>query len=178
MNLFFRLLRVRLLSRFRPRCSVLGPVRTPFRVLPTDLDVLRHVNNGVYLSLMDLARVDLMIRSGLLGPLRERGWYPVVAAETIRFRRSLELFQRFAVETRVVGWDERVFFVHQRFLRGDDVVAAAFVAARFLRRGGTVPPAEVLELAGLDPAPPTPPEWARRLARAQGGLPAEREREA
>ena len=71
----------------------LGPCVTPFRVLPTDRDVLMHVNNGVYLSMMDVARVDLMYRAGLMGKLATRRWYPVVVAESIQFRRSLELFQ-------------------------------------------------------------------------------------
>lgn len=172
MNLIFRLLWLLTVSRFRSRCSVTGPVRTPFRVLPSDLDVLRHVNNGVYLSLLDLARTDLMIRSGLMRPVRERGWYPVVTAESIRFRRSLTLFQRFHVETRVLGWDEKSFYIEQRFLRHDDVAATALVAGRFLGPDGSVAPADVVALAGVDPTPPDLPPWAATLAAAQQDLPA------
>jgi acyl-CoA thioesterase FadM len=171
-NLIVRLPWLLLVGRFRSRCGVLGPVRTPFRVMPTDLDVLRHVNNGVYLSLLDLARTDLMIRSRLLGPLRARRWFPVVTAESIRFRRPLTLFQRFQVETRVLGWDDRSFYIEQRFLRGDDVVAAALVAGRFLGPDGSVAPADVVALAGLEPVSPPLPEWAARLAAAQLDLPA------
>jgi len=49
------------------RASPLGSTdvgRMTFRVVPTDLDVLGHMNNGVYFSLMDLGRIDLMIRTG------------------------------------------------------------------------------------------------------------------
>ena len=167
MNLFLRLLWTRLVSRFRKPCSVFGPVRTPFRVWPTDLDVLRHVNNGVYFSLLDLARIDLLIRSGLAPGIEREGWYPVVAAETIRFRRSLTVFQRFDVETVVLGRDEKAIYVHQRVLRGDDEIASAVVAARFLRReGGTVTPDQVLDLTGHEAAPELP-DWARRLSEAQ-----------
>ena len=178
MNLLFRLLWTRVVSRFRSPCGPLGPVRTPFRVMPTDLDVLRHVNNGAYFSLLDLARADLLIRSGLLPRLLERGWFAVVSAESIRFRRSLRLFDRFVVETSVVGWDHRAVYIHHRFLRGDESVAVAFVAARFLRReGGDVAPAEILALTDAAeasdlPDPTALPEWARALAEAQGGMPA------
>ena len=34
--------------------------RIRLRVLPTDLDVLGHMNNGVYLSIFDLGRFDLL----------------------------------------------------------------------------------------------------------------------
>jgi acyl-CoA thioesterase FadM len=171
-NLVFRLLWLWLVARFRPGCPVLGPVRTPFRVLPTDLDVLRHVNNGVYLSLLDLARTDLLVRSGLGSRVRSEGWYPVVTAESIHFRRSLTVFQRFHVVTRVVGWDDTTIFLDQRFVRGDELVASALVAGRFLRRGGSITPAELLAVAGMAATqPPAMPEWARRVATAQSGLP-------
>jgi acyl-CoA thioesterase FadM len=160
MNLFLRLLLLLLTYRFRPRCEKLGPARKRFLVWPPDLDVLWHVNNGVYLSMLDVARVDWMLRSGMAGPLRQRGFYPVVAAETIRFRRSLQLFQTFEVETKVLGWDDKAFLVQHRFLRGEELVAEAVVRARFLkRRGGTVTCAELLEAIGVaEPSPPLP-DW-------------------
>jgi hypothetical protein len=40
-----------------------------------------------------------------LRELRKRRWYPVVAAQTIQFRRSLYPFKKFQVTTEVVGWD-------------------------------------------------------------------------
>ena len=163
MNLFFRLLWQALAARHRAPVPVLGPCRTPFRVLPTDLDVLRHVNNGVYLSLMDVARVDLMQRAGLAGPLRARGWYPVVVAESIQFRRSLGLFQRFEIETRVLGWDEKAFVVEQTFFRGDEAIAVALVRARFLARGGgSVAPDTIVRLVNPDtPQPQMSPAVAQ-----------------
>ena len=117
MNLFLRLLWLSLASRFRPACRLLDPCTTPFRVWPTDLDVLRHVNNGVYLSLCDLGRLDLMRRAGVWPKLLAAGLYPVIAAETVLFRKSLRLGERFRIQTRVLGWDERVFFVEHRFWR-------------------------------------------------------------
>jgi acyl-CoA thioesterase FadM len=169
--LIIRLLWVLLVARFRPRCDLLGPVRTPFRVVPTDLDVLRHVNNGVYLSFLDIARLDLLIRSGLFRRVRARGWYPVVTSESIRFRRPLTLFEKFHVETRVLGWDDRSVYVDQRFVRRGDVIASALVVGRFLHKGGSLPPERVLALADTDfsESPPLP-RWAARLAAAHRGL--------
>jgi acyl-CoA thioesterase FadM len=162
-NLFFRLLWLLFVSRRRSPVSPFGPCRTPFRVLPTDLDILRHVNNGVYLSLMDLARVDLMIRSGLAPRLRTRGWFPVVVAETIQFRRSLTLFQPFVIETRLLGWDDKAFLVAQRFVRGGESIATALVRARFLARtGGNVAPQDVLALVGESAVSPPLSEYAGR----------------
>lgn len=170
MNLFLRLLLLFLTAPFRPRCELLGPVRKRFIVWPPDLDVLFHVNNGVYLSMLDVARVDLLLRSGMARQLRRNGFYPVVAAETIRFRRSLQLFQIFDVETTVVAWDDKAFIIQHRFLRGEELVAEAIVRARFLRRGGgTVSSRELLDLVGRsEPSPPLPAwieAWNRENSR-------------
>lgn len=169
MNLFVRLLWLKLVGRFRPRSGLLGPVRTPFRVLPTDLDVLRHVNNGVYLSLLDVARMDLLERARLTRPMKRRGWFPVVTGESIGFRRPLTLFQRFEVVTRVVGWDRVSFYLHQQFVRGDHVIASALVVGRFLSADGSVPTSDVAALAGVEESPPLP-DWAARLGGDQERL--------
>ena len=103
MNLLLRLLWLLLTARRRQPASVLGPCESGFRVLPNDLDVLLHMNNGRYFSIMDLARVDLMARSNVWPKLKSRGWYPVVVRETMDFRRSLQLFDCYAVGTTVIG---------------------------------------------------------------------------
>jgi acyl-CoA thioesterase FadM len=162
MNLPLRLFWVIVAARFRTPVPALGPCITPFRCLPTDLDVLKHMNNGKYLSILDVARLDLMIRGRIAALLSRQGWYPVVAAETIRFRKSLQLFQSFLVETSVIGWDDKAFIVQQRFWRNDVCVAEAVVRARVLKRtGGSVAPEEVLRLAALATESAALPEWIR-----------------
>jgi acyl-CoA thioesterase FadM len=142
---------------------MLGPCRTSFWVWPNDLDLLWHMNNGSYFSLLDLARIDLMIRAGIFGQLNQRGWYPVVASETMLFRRSLKLFERFDVVTEVAGWDEQAILLTQRFERGGQFIGLALIRARFLKRsGGSVQPGELLQLANLPPESPAMPEWIAR----------------
>ncbi|PYY37806.1 thioesterase [Curtobacterium sp. MCJR17_055] len=168
MNLTFRLLLLTLRIRLsRRRLSLWDESRTPFRVTLTDLDPLRHVNNGKYLSLLDLGRLDLMLRSGFWQVVGARGWYPVVAAQTITYKRSLTLGQRFELRSRVLGVDERAVYMEQTFTRHGDVVARAVVQARFLRRtGGTVRPDELLAAAGGAPRDLTLPDWVSAWADA------------
>jgi len=98
----------------------------------------------------------------LVRRLWRRGLYPVVAAETIRFRRSLQLFQAFEVETVIIGWDDKAFIIQHRFLRGEELVAEAFVRSRFLRRkGGTVGSRELLDLVGRSEPSPALPAWVQ-----------------
>ena len=160
MNLFFRLLHTLTFSRFRTPVDIFSPCQTPFRCWPTDLDVLLHMNNGKYFSLMDLARVDLMIRAKLLKKLNQQGWYPVVVAETIRFKKSLKAFDSFVIETQVVGWDEKAILLQQQFLRKGEVVCQAHIRSRFLKKtGGSVSPQELLNLIGTEGPSPELAPW-------------------
>jgi acyl-ACP thioesterase len=73
MNLFFRLFWIIWAGHRRSKVAILGPCETPFRVLPNDLDLLLHMNNGRYFSIMDAARVDMMVRSGFWQQIQRLG---------------------------------------------------------------------------------------------------------
>jgi acyl-CoA thioesterase FadM len=164
MNLFLRLIYTLVAARLRAPLAVLDTGRVPMRVWPGDLDVLLHMNNGRYLTIMDLGRVDFMIRSGLLGKLRQRGWYPVVAALSITYRRPMTLWQRFEMTTRIAGWDDRWVYLQQEFHSGGKLVAAAMVKGAFRGPDGAVPIAALIELAGFTGQPPQIPPAAASLA--------------
>ncbi len=165
--MYLRLLHLWLVGRRRRRVSVMGPVSTPFRVWPTDLDLLRHVNNGTYLTIMDIGRLDLLARAGVAPRLAEQGWYPVVVAETITFKRSLTLFQRFDVVTTVIGWDEVSMFLQQDFLSDGTLVASGVIRGRFLGRDGArITPEQVLGLADEPVERPALPGWVTAWAAA------------
>ncbi len=144
-----------------------GVGRIRLTTLPTDIDVLQHMNNGRYLSLFDLGRWDLLTRTGLLGVMKERGWYAVVSSETVTFRRSLELWQRFDVESRLIGHDDRAVFMEHRAVIDGEVYARAIVRARMLRRsGGMVPHDEVFAAVGTPSGLPDIDEWIHEWAAA------------
>jgi acyl-CoA thioesterase FadM len=155
MNLLIRLFLLLLTVKQRSPAPPLGPCISTFRVWPNDLDVLRHMNNGRYFSILDLARVDLMARSGLWAKLKLAGWYPVVVHESMTFRRSLKVFDRYTVRSTVIGWDEKHMVIEQAFHLGEVEVALAIVKARFLKRtGGSVPTSELLRMAEVTTSSP------------------------
>lgn len=155
-----------------PGRGLLEPSVTRMRVRPGDLDLYLHVNNGVYLQMMDIARTHLIADLDGIRPLAAQGWYPVVAASTMTYRRSLTLGQRFTVTSRVLGWDPRVVYLEQVFARPDadgDHVARGVVAGRFLARdGGRVPAPDVAALFGHDGPSPELPEDVLAWANAVG----------
>ena len=166
---FTRKIRISLTARRREPLDIHDVSIVRDRVWPTDLDELRHMNNGVYLSLLDHARLDLLLRSGAWRRLRGTKVYPVVTAQSIAYRKSLELGQRFQIETRIVGYDDRAVYIEQRVVAKGEVYARAFVQGRFLRdAGGVVPIQEVGDIVGVVtaelPAPAWLSEWSANVS--------------
>src|SRR5262245_38207917 len=140
MDLWFRLIWMAIALVWRRRLDPRRDVsRLTFRVLPTDLDLNGHMNNGRYLTIMDLGRLDHVLRSGLWRPIWRNGWAPMLGSAAIRFRRELRLFQRFTLETRIAAWSdttavmEQTFFVASGRHKGQ-VAARALVRAGFYDR--------------------------------------------
>ena len=147
-------------SHWGARYSVHDVGRLTLRVLPTDLDVNNHVNNGVYFSLMDLGRFDLLHRSGAWATMMKNGYYPVVASETITFRKSLAPWQRYVLESKIVGYDDKAVYLDQRFVVDGEIFAQGFIRGRFLKKsGGTVSLDELAQVLGVDVSMVALPEW-------------------
>lgn len=145
--------------------------RIRLTTLPTDLDVLRHMNNGRYLSLFDLGRWDLLTRTGMAEAMKTHGWYGVVVAETITFRKSLEPWQRFDVESRLIGHDDKAIYLEHRAVVDGEVYARAIIRSRMLKRsGGTLSHEELFAAVGRPEGIPEIDQWVADWA-ASSALP-------
>jgi YbgC/YbaW family acyl-CoA thioester hydrolase len=177
---YLRMLRIQLAARRGPKLGLHDVAIRRERVWLTDIDELRHMNNSVYLGLLDHARLDLLLRSGAWKLMRHAGVYPVVTMQTISYRKSLELGDRYEIQTRIAGYDERQVYIEQRFVRDGEVTAVAFIAGRFLRdravagRSGVVTMAELGEVTGVDVSALGIPDWMADWAAATR-LPSTRE---
>lgn len=153
MNLYFRFVWL-LVSRLfiKQPISVFDKCRTRFRVNPLDLDLNFHMNNGRYFSIMDLGRFDLMLKSQTFWLLAKKGCFPVVSSQSIRFKKSLGLFDGFDLITEIEAWDDTDFYINQTFVKDGLVYAEGLVKGRFLRRGdnGSVTSDELFTLIGVD----------------------------
>ncbi len=159
MNLLFRLLKTILLYLLRPtRRGILAESVVRYRVWPNDLDTNLHMNNGRYLTLMDLGRLDLLLHNGAVPIVLKNKWYPVLAGTQIRFRRPLNLFQKFEIRTRIVTWDAKWVYLEQKISRRGDLALQAFLKGVFVGPKGSVPFPDLLALLGVREAPPAMPE--------------------
>ena len=150
MLLFFRAILTFLQSRFRSRIGPLDSSTVRFTALPHDCDLNFHLNAGRFVSFMDIARVELMGRMRVLVPLLRRGWRPVMGGCTVTYRRSVMPFERFTIQTRVMAWDEKWFYIEHLVHRRDGSLAATGIMRTLLRgREASVPTRDVLALMGI-----------------------------
>lgn len=157
MNLYLRLLKLLLRLPFVRRKALLDGGRLAFRVWPNDCDLNLHLNNGRYLTFMDLGRVHLLAQIGMLGELWRRRWTPVLSAAEISFIRPIAPLQKFDLVTRLLTWDEKYFYMEQRFVAGGRLCAVALVKGLFLHRRERVESRAVLAALQVDlPAPDMP----------------------
>jgi acyl-CoA thioesterase FadM len=152
MNLVFRMLYVLIQSMFRERLDAGNFVsQLSLRVLPNDLDINFHMNNGRYLTICDLNRVDLFARSGLLKAMFKRNWIPVIAEHTMIYKKPLGMFEHFDVRLEVTHWDQKYFYMKHTFSNGERIVAeGTSKGCVYARKLGVISPADAIAAVEQD----------------------------
>ena len=154
-----RALTTRLSPALRPSLIVM-------RVWPNDLDTNAHMNNGRYLTLMDLGRFDLMTQCGLVGVVLRQRWFPIAGGVMVRFERPLHAFEKITLKSSILGWDDKWLYFRHDILTGDTRAARATTRGLFRTRGQSVPTADLLDAMNYDGAPMPPPDSVRQWVRA------------
>ncbi|XP_076822226.1 protein THEM6-like [Clavelina lepadiformis] len=85
-------------------------------VMPSDIDILGHMNNSRYLLKADYARTYYFAHFGKTKDYVRTGHFPLVTASTVRYRKSLEIFQPFKIKTKLVHWDDESIYLEQRYV--------------------------------------------------------------
>ena len=167
MRLRFRLLFLMISSFWKNPIGILDEFVLNLRVFPNDIDITK-ISNDRYLALMDLGRMDIAFRLGLMKSMFKNKWGPLTTFNTIRFRYPLIAFQKYQLRTRIVWWDDKTFYYKQVFERKGRVVATGYVYTTFIGPNGSVPPSEVLAELGLSLTKPNEPVIVSKLREIEG----------
>jgi len=162
MRLRLRLLLLFLSSFWKKPMGLLDESVLNLRVLPNDVDITK-ITDDRYIALMDLGRMSIIFRTGLLRSMLKNNWGPLVTFANIRFRYPLKMFQKYQLKTRIVWWDDTTFYFKQVFERKGRVVATGYVYATLLRSSGPVSSDEILAETGQSVTKPSEPEIVAKL---------------
>lgn len=159
MNLWFRLLYMLCRRPWRKPAHGLATTVVRMRVWPLDLDLNRHVTNGRYFTLADVARMDFVLRTGAFRVALRNKALPIVGDTWGKFRRELKVFEVFEVHTRILGWDHKWSLMEHRFVSKGRVVGVVVMRGLFRSAKGTLPTADFLRELGLAETSPPLPQW-------------------
>ncbi|MEZ5776831.1 MAG: acyl-CoA thioesterase [Paracoccaceae bacterium] len=138
---------------------------------PWDLDLWVELNNGRTLTLFDLGRIPLALRTGLARVLRQKGWGITVAGNSTRYRRRVRMFDRLEMVSRFVGWDDRFLYTEQSMWRGGECTSHMLLRSAVTSGAGIVPTAEIVAALGQSVERPALPDWIKAWIAADAARP-------
>ena len=170
MNLYLRLLWTLLRAWRSPRLLLGQTLERRLRVLPNDLDVNGHMNNGRYLTVIDLMLVEYFVRTGFARAMLQRGWRPMAGGSFITYRRGLKPLQTYTLRFRLDGGDAHWNYMRFEFVRHGRICAAAYMKGAAITRDGLVRTAAFYAAIGLAVPEAAVPEPVRHWLAAEHGV--------
>ena len=149
MNLYLRLLWTLLRCWRMPRITAGDTLMRSLRVLPNDLDINGHMNNGRYLTVVDLMLMEYFVRSGFARVMLREGWRPMSGGSFISYRRGLKPLQTYTLRFRLDACDGQWNYMRFEFTCGGKVCAAGYMKGAAVSREGFVPNAVSYGKLGL-----------------------------
>lgn len=161
------------------RARILGPMDlfdthvTPTLCWPWDLDGWGELNNGRSLTLYDLGRFPVFIRTGIGKVLIRKRWGMTMAGAAAMWRRRVRLLDLIEIHSRLIGWDRRFLYIEQCMWKPGKGEAASSVIYRaaVTDRNGIVAPEKVLAEMGVNTPSPPLPDWVCRWTDAEAARP-------
>ena len=166
---YLRLARVLFRSKFKSKLNFYSRDSDciPMMVLPQDIDPFMELNNGRYVTLLDLGRYGYGTRVNINTFLRKQKWSLTITGTYNEYRYRLRLFQRFKLKTKIIGYDENWFYFFQKIERNEKTHMASVVKYAFTSKNGIVKPKEVVEAMGEPYDPTQLPSWVTEIGQHQ-----------
>ena len=136
-------------------------------VLPQDIDPFMELNNGRYVTLLDLGRFSLGSKVNMASFLKKNNWALTIVGTYNEYRYRLRLFQRFILKTKIIGYDEKWFYFFQKAERKGKSHMASVVKFAYTSKEGLVLPKEVITAMGMKYDPTGLPSWIKELTEHQ-----------
>jgi acyl-CoA thioesterase FadM len=83
---------------------------------------------------------------------------PIMNACTVTYIREVKPFQKFDIKTKMIGWDEKYYYIEQRFESENTLHAVAYVRGVFIHKGRRIEIDELLKVANFNESTPELPE--------------------
>ena len=166
---YLRLTRVLITKRFQSKLDFYSRDSDSITMLvwPQDIDPFLELNNGRYVTLLDLGRYGYGTRVDINGFLKKNQWSLTITGTYNEYRHRLRLFQKFELNTKIIGYDSDWFYFFQKIERNGKTHMASVVKYAFTSKKGIVKPKEVVAAMGEKYDPSQLPKWVTEIGQHQ-----------
>jgi acyl-CoA thioesterase FadM len=139
-------------AKFRSKIQATQTTSLSFRVWITDIDI-SVMNHAAILTVMEVGRIDFMIRTNFFKIANKNKWYFPSQALTVQYYRPLKVFQKAKLLTRISYVDEKWIYLEQKIIRDGKAISACLVKSTIKKGRETVPTSEILKILGIHEVP-------------------------
>ena len=166
---YLRLIKVVIQSQFKPKMEFYSEKYDEINltVLPNDIDPFMELNNGRYVTLLDLGRFAYGGRIKMGTFLKKNNWSLTFVGTYNEYRYRLKLFRKFQLKSKIIGYDEKWFYFFQKAERNGKTHMASVVKFAFTSKNGLVLPSKVIPKMDLIYNPNELPKWIDELTKHQ-----------
>ena len=166
---YLRLTRVLITKRFQSKLDFYSRDSDTISMMvwPQDIDPFLELNNGRYVTLLDLGRYGYGTRVDINGFLKKNQWSLTITGTYNEYRHRLRLFQKFELNTKIIGYDSDWFYFFQKIKRNGKTHMASVVKYAFTSKKGIVKPKEVVAAMGEKYDPSQLPKWVTEIGQHQ-----------
>lgn len=149
MNLYLRLIWAILRAWRTPRIVPGATITREFRVLPNDIDINGHMNNGRYLTVVDLMLIEYFVRTGFAQTMLKNSWKPMSGGSFVTYRKGLQPFQAYSLSFTLDAADAHWNYMRFEFRKRDGTLCAAgYMKGAVVGKQGLMTNAQSYQAAG------------------------------
>ena len=149
---WIKLLTAIISARFRSKLSPDGVSEIDFRVWITDVDA-SIMNHAEIMTVFEIGRIDLMIRTGFFRLARKNKWYFPSRSIMVQFIRPLKIFQKARLSSKILHMGDRWIYTEQKITRDNKVISICVVKNTVKKGKETVSPIEIADKLGFATVP-------------------------
>jgi acyl-CoA thioesterase FadM len=139
-------------AKYRSKLTITEESNITFRVWLTDVDA-SIMNHATMMTVMEMGRIDFMVRSGFFKLARQNKWYFPLRSISVQFIRPLKLFQKANLKTKVFHIDERWIYTEQKIIRHGKDIAICIVKSTVKKGKETISTNKIAKALGIDELP-------------------------
>ncbi len=118
-------------------------------VKPWHIDIYMHVNNAKYLNYFELARWNFSNKTGLTKYLLKHQLKFIIVGAELAYVKDLVWFQKFNIQTKLVGHDEKYVYFEQTLYAKNKLVNHALFKVIFLKQNKKITPQDLFYILGI-----------------------------